>query len=201
MIGSSGSIAIWVLLGISIALLVAIGLTLNAYREMRRSPYYFQKKQATQRVQNYTLSSAALLIAAGVVAIYAYSPALNAQPQTRLISNAKPLVSEVETTTLAQIQEQEIAEQQDEDIARRITQSSDERLSQATSVETENTTLAATLPDEYYTLSAESNLPLVLGLKNLYARLSPSPVSANAIALEKQAIFAVCDPSFCTLAI
>lgn len=157
MIGSLGSIAIWVLMGISVALLVAIGLTLNSYREMRRTPYYFQKKQATQRVQNYTLTSVTLLIAAGVVAVYAYSPALNDQPQTRLISNAKPLVSDVETTTLSQLPE--VEDQQDDNIAQRIIQSSDERLSQATSVETENTTLAATLPDEYYTISAESTLP------------------------------------------
>lgn len=81
----------WVLLGLAATFAVAFALTAKSWREARRSPYYFQRKQALQQMQSYSIVSLVLMMATIAVVTYAWSPAILSTPRTALLTNAKPL--------------------------------------------------------------------------------------------------------------
>lgn len=87
----SNSVSSWVLIGLAIAFALAFVLTAKSWREASRSPYYFQRRQALQQMQNYSIVSLALLMATAAVLAYAWSPSLSTAPRTALLTNAKPI--------------------------------------------------------------------------------------------------------------
>lgn len=112
---NGSSISVWVLSFFVFALTIAFGLTLRSWREARRSPYFFQRREALQQMQSYTLATMAILIAAASVAAYAYSPSLAATPRVKVITYAKPQFTQQETAREAiqerieQVQQQDVA--------------------------------------------------------------------------------------------
>jgi hypothetical protein len=80
----------WVLSALATALLVAFALTLRAWREARRSPYFFQRRRALQEMQSYSLVSLALMVGVFAVLAYAWSPVVDTTPRVRILTSAKP---------------------------------------------------------------------------------------------------------------
>lgn len=84
------SIAPWVLSAFLLVFLALFTLTIRTLREARRAPYFFQRRQAQQQLQTYSLASLVMLIATLGVAVYAWQPADNSAPRLALLTNAKP---------------------------------------------------------------------------------------------------------------
>lgn len=81
----------WVLTALIGAFLIAFILTARSWREARRSPYFFQRRQALQEMQSYSLVSLALLVATFAVLAYAYSPNVVVAPRVKVLTSAKPV--------------------------------------------------------------------------------------------------------------
>lgn len=92
-----GSIAVWVLSGLLFAILVTLILTVKAWREAKRSPYFFQRRQALQSMQSYSMISLVLVIIAVAAAAYGWPSTSDTTPRVALITNAKPVSAEVAT--------------------------------------------------------------------------------------------------------
>ncbi len=85
------TVSTWVLIGFAATFAVAFLLTAKSWREARRSPYYFQRRQALQAMQSYSLVTLGLMMATAAVVAYAWSPAVSSAPRTALLTNAKPV--------------------------------------------------------------------------------------------------------------
>lgn len=91
----SESIAVWVLSGLLLAIIVTLILTTKAWREAKRSPYFFQRRQALQRMQSYSMTSLVLVILAVAAAAYGWPRQVDSTPRVAIITNAKPVSAEV----------------------------------------------------------------------------------------------------------
>lgn len=75
--------------------LLALIVSLKAWRDVKKSPYFFLRRQAEKRLQSYlTLSFALFAVAFGVAAYAWRSPALEA-PRVALLTNTKPVKEDV----------------------------------------------------------------------------------------------------------
>lgn len=92
-----GSIAVWVLSGLLFAILVTLILTIKAWREAKRSPYFFQRRQALQSMQSYSMISLVLVIIAVAAAAYGWPSTSDTTPRVAIITNAKPVSAEIAT--------------------------------------------------------------------------------------------------------
>ena len=81
----------WVIVVLTAVFLIAFILTVRAWRESRLSPYYFQRRQALQQMQSYSLVSLTLMMVTAAVVAYAYSPTIISAPRTAILTNAKPV--------------------------------------------------------------------------------------------------------------
>ncbi len=84
------SILSWILIALVATFAIAFLLTTKSWREARSSPYYFQRRQALQQMQSYSVVTLVLLVIAGIFLAYAYSPNVSVAPRTALLTNAKP---------------------------------------------------------------------------------------------------------------
>jgi hypothetical protein len=80
------------LLGGSVSLfLYLLGVTLKSWRETKRSPYFFQRRQAELRMEQYGLATFMLACITGVVAYLAWNPAADNVTRMALLEGAKPV--------------------------------------------------------------------------------------------------------------
>ena len=81
----------------------------RSWREMKRSPYFFQRLQAGKRLQTYLSVSFALFVITMIVGFYAWQEPVDTTVRSAIISNSKPIpeaVEEVEPpTTLETVDE------------------------------------------------------------------------------------------------
>ena len=89
-VGLGQTVSSWILIVLAAAFTIAFVLTAKSWREARRSPYYFQRKQAMQQMQSYSLVSMTLMMATAAIVAYTWSPTVSAAPRTAIITNAKP---------------------------------------------------------------------------------------------------------------
>lgn len=87
----SNSIAPWVLSAFLLAFLVLFTLTVRALREVKHAPYFFQRRQAQQRMQSYSLTSLVMLMLTVGVAAYAWRPPNHTAPRLTILTHAKPV--------------------------------------------------------------------------------------------------------------
>ncbi len=128
-----------------LAFLALFTLTVRALREARRAPYFFQRRQAQQQLQTYSLASLVMLIATLGVAMYAWQPADNSAPRLALLTNAKPAMVD-------------LAEFEPAAASRSVT-TPDSDAQTASAPETLNTHLIIIeLPDNYNTLTPTVDL-------------------------------------------
>lgn len=79
---------------LSLTLLMLIS-SIKSWREMKRSPYFFLRRQAEKRLQTYSSISLVLLfLTVGVVA-YAWQPNQTEAPRVALLTNTKPPQDEI----------------------------------------------------------------------------------------------------------
>jgi hypothetical protein len=107
-----------VLSGLLFAILLTLILTIKAWREAKRSPYFFQRRQALQRMQSYSMISLVLVILAVAAAAYGWPTQLDSTPRVALITNAKPVSAEF--ADLANRAEAKVAARESEEAAQEI---------------------------------------------------------------------------------
>jgi hypothetical protein len=92
----SNTIGPW-LLGISLSLsLLVITLMIKAWRDMKRSPYFFMRRQAEKQLQSYAAKSVLLLLVTAVLGVYSWQqPEVDTTLRVAILSNTKPLSENV----------------------------------------------------------------------------------------------------------
>lgn len=87
----SGTVSPW-LMGTFFTLgLVASIAAGKSWREMKRSPYFFQRLQAGKRLQTYLSASFALFVITMIVGFYAWQEPADSTVRSAIISNSKPI--------------------------------------------------------------------------------------------------------------
>ena len=91
----NGTIVPW-LMGVFLALaFLALLVSLKSWRDVKKSPYFFLRRQAEKRLQSYLTLSVVLFAAAFGVAAYAWRAPTDDAPRMALLSNTKPVRAEV----------------------------------------------------------------------------------------------------------
>ncbi|MFO7538232.1 MAG: hypothetical protein R6X32_09255 [Chloroflexota bacterium] len=87
----SNTIGPW-LLGIFVLLsLIVITLMIKAWRDMKRSPYFFLRRQAEKQFQSYAAKSVVLLLVTAVLSFYTlHQPEPDTTVRVAILSNTKP---------------------------------------------------------------------------------------------------------------
>lgn len=86
----SGTITPWLLsIFVTLSLLTLLA-SLKNWREMKRSPYFFQRLQATKRLQTYLATSALLFVITAGVTIYAWQEPQDTSRHMAILTHSKP---------------------------------------------------------------------------------------------------------------
>ncbi|MEM8857097.1 MAG: hypothetical protein AAGD96_02170 [Chloroflexota bacterium] len=106
----------WILGGLILLLTLGVWQTLKFWRESKRSPYYFLRKQAEQRMQTYSMGTVSTAVILLFFVSYARQPVVDNSLRMVTIQNAKPsLISETQAgelvITLTDTIEDQIAEE------------------------------------------------------------------------------------------
>lgn len=80
----------WLLGGLIALIALSSVLTIYAWRESKRSPYYFLRRQAEQQMQTYSLTTVGLLMGLLFVGTYAWQTPQDSTMRVAMITNAKP---------------------------------------------------------------------------------------------------------------
>jgi hypothetical protein len=80
----------WLLGTLILLAALTLTITIKSWREMKRSPYFFMRRQAEKRLQTYASASFFLVLFAVAVAFYSWQPPTNNVPRVAILTNAKP---------------------------------------------------------------------------------------------------------------
>jgi hypothetical protein len=83
---------------------------IKAWRDMKRSPYFFLRRQAEKRLQNYALTTFGFILAILFVSTYAWQTPQDNVIRTALLINAKPPRTEINDAVMAAAEAAEAAE-------------------------------------------------------------------------------------------
>ena len=161
--GLTGTIIPWVLGVLSLLVLLTLTIVVKSWRDLKRSPYFFQRRQAEKRLQTYSSMSLVLIIVTAVTAAYTLqlSP-IDDTPRVALLANAKPASEEVRALMEASpLIVEEAAE----------TAGTQQQVASTTTVTTAGTTAVAGPPFE---ASSESLLQAALTLPEEFDNFEPS---------------------------
>jgi hypothetical protein len=123
-----------------LALLVAM----KAWRDSKRSPYFFMRRQAGKRLQSYLSISFVLMLLAAAVGTYGWQTPQDNTLRTAVLSNTKPAEEDVqELFAQAEAARQEAAE------AEQSTAATTERVSTSLTDLLLDGTPPASLPEQY----------------------------------------------------
>ena len=84
----------------------------KSWREMKRSPYFFQRLQAGKRLQTYSSASLALFVITMVVGFYSWQEPADTTVRSAIISNSKPIpetAEEVESPSIVEAVDESIS--------------------------------------------------------------------------------------------
>jgi hypothetical protein len=76
--------------GLLILAFLVFYITIKSWREAKRSPYFFQRIQASRKMQRYMLASLLLILAVVVTTTYAWQAPEEVTPPIARLSHAKP---------------------------------------------------------------------------------------------------------------
>ena len=97
----SGTITPW-LLGTFLSLsLITLFAAIKNWREMKRSPYFFQRLQAGKRLQTYLVTSSFLFIITIGVTAYAWQEPQDTTPRKAILTRSKPNEDNQDVTELS----------------------------------------------------------------------------------------------------
>ncbi len=91
----SGGIAPYILGTLLFLSLSAFSLSLWQWREMKQSPYFFQRLQAGKKLQTYSSISLVLFAIAAVVLAYAWTSPTDTSLRVAILTNEKPTSAEI----------------------------------------------------------------------------------------------------------
>ena len=80
----------WLMGGLGSLILLAAGQTIRFWRESKRSPYYFLRRQAEQNMQSYSLATLGLMATTLFVGMYVFQGAGDHVSRVTMMTNAKP---------------------------------------------------------------------------------------------------------------
>lgn len=89
------TIAPWLLGTLILLSILTLTITIKSWREVKRSPYFFMRRQAEKRLQTYASASFFLVLFAVAVAFYSWQPPSNNVSRVALLTNAKPPKEEI----------------------------------------------------------------------------------------------------------
>ncbi len=69
---------------------LTLTITIKSWREMKRSPYFFMRRQAEKRLQTYGSASFFLFLFAAGIALYSWQAPTDTTPRMAILTNAKP---------------------------------------------------------------------------------------------------------------
>jgi hypothetical protein len=84
-----GTIIPWLLGGLLALVLLTLSITLKAWREAKRSPYFFLRIQAAKQMQRYALITLGLIVLTLATTAYAWQVPEDPSPRSALIKHAK----------------------------------------------------------------------------------------------------------------
>jgi hypothetical protein len=85
----------WLLGTFLLLALLTLTVTIKAWREIKRSPFFFLRRQAEKRMQTYSLASLCLVLASTVTAGYAWQEPPDETPRVAILTNSKPAKEEI----------------------------------------------------------------------------------------------------------
>lgn len=91
----SGTIVPWILGVLGLLLLLTLSIVVKSWRDMKRSPYFFLRRQAEERLQTYSLVSLGLLTATAVTTAFAWQTPPDTTARVAVLRNAKPPKEEI----------------------------------------------------------------------------------------------------------
>jgi len=97
----NGSIVPWVLGTLITLTLLSSANFVKAWRDVKRSPYFFLRRQAEKRLQNYALTSFGFILAILFVGTYTWQTPQDSIIRTALLINDKPPETEVSEAVAA----------------------------------------------------------------------------------------------------
>jgi hypothetical protein len=87
----SGTIIPWLLGALVVLATLAVTITIKSWREAKRSPYFFLRRQAQQRMQTYSVASFGLIVATLATAAFTLRPPQTETLLSAAIHSAKPV--------------------------------------------------------------------------------------------------------------
>ena len=80
----------WVLGTLLLLTLLTLTNSIRSWRDLKRSPFFFMRRQAEKRLQTYASTSLVLMLATAVFTAYAWQAPADTTPRVALLTNAKP---------------------------------------------------------------------------------------------------------------
>ncbi|MCA9953037.1 MAG: hypothetical protein KDE48_25490 [Anaerolineales bacterium] len=91
----SGTITPWLLGTLLLLSFIVLFAALRSWREMKRSPYFFQRLQAGKRLQTYFSTSLILFVISIGIGFYAWQEPVDATQRMAILANTKPVKEDI----------------------------------------------------------------------------------------------------------
>lgn len=91
----TGTIIPWLLGTLLILLIFTFGVSIKSWRDMKRSPYFFMRRQAEKRLHTYISTSFVLLLLTAAISAYSWRAPADNIARTAVLSNTKPPQEEI----------------------------------------------------------------------------------------------------------
>ncbi|RMH02183.1 MAG: hypothetical protein D6706_00775 [Chloroflexi bacterium] len=85
----------WILGAFSLLIALTLLGGLKAWRDMKRSPYFFMRRQAEKRLQSYFSTAVVLALLAAGISLYGWQTPEDTTPRMAILTNAKPPKEEI----------------------------------------------------------------------------------------------------------
>lgn len=91
----NGTIIPWVLAALTSLVVLTLAVSAKSWRDMKRSPYFFLRRQAEKRLQSYLSIGVVLSVLLTAVALYAWQAPVDTTVRMAILTNTKPPETEV----------------------------------------------------------------------------------------------------------
>lgn len=91
----NGTIVPWVLAALLSLVVLTLAVSAKSWRDMKRSPYFFLRRQAEKRLQSYLSIGVVLSVLLTAVALYAWQTPTDTTVRMAILTNTKPPETEV----------------------------------------------------------------------------------------------------------
>ncbi len=85
----------WLLGTLLLLAVLTLMVTMKSWREMKRSPYFFMRRQAEKRLQTYGSASFFLFLFTVGIALYSWQAPPDTTPRVAILTNTKPAKEEI----------------------------------------------------------------------------------------------------------